>query len=137
MEISFEIVGPDYAPRYRIWSSDQKYWTGKRWSRNVKKALIYADKNVLATDFNDLQAKVNEGKPVYEFTTNVTVKVFSKTPVSPEQIAEYLNRAFHMGLKDKENGMGPTPDSFTEVAVEWNDLKPSPQNVEQAKKKAE
>jgi uncharacterized protein YgbK (DUF1537 family) len=128
MRISYEVVGPRFAPRYIIWNSQEEFWTGTEWSKDSKKALIYSDRSTLSIDYNMLQAKQHESKPSYEFKTEVTVVVRSEKPVTEQQIQEYLDKAFGMSLKDKEFGHGPTPGSFTEVTIEWDKLKKNKKN---------
>lgn len=42
-------------PRFVIVSRNGFYWTGEGWSRHLRKALLYADANVLRSDIERLK----------------------------------------------------------------------------------
>lgn len=115
------LLGQPGFQRYVIVDARRRYWTGKRWSRRLSKALLFADLQAAGNCYTAMQATLNKDTPPRVFSANVTVTVWELTPYTLNELRDYLQTICIMILDlNRETDFPPT--SITTVSINWETL---------------
>ena len=122
MKLEIQAVGNPKFPRYIILNDKGEVHDGTGWSKDRKRAEIYAEGQHLATAFSALEEAAYNHLPLRQFTVNINVSVWADQDFTKMDLTAYLQSATCLFL-DHAKGTGPTENSLVQLNVAWNEMK--------------
>jgi hypothetical protein len=108
--------------RYAIQDERGRYWTGRGFTKDQRKALAYADENVIARDMRRILKRRCKGLIRYRFVAPVMIDVYSESQIDEEELAWFLSQNVFVSLDGLGTSEGPS-DSVVLPLVDWTKLK--------------
>ena len=108
--------------RYVIQDERERYWTGRGFSKDQRKALTYADSLVVSQDMRRILKKRCKGLTRYRLVAPVTIDVYSDGPIDQEEMAWFLSQNCFVSMNRLGTGEGPG-ESVVLPLVDWNRMK--------------
>lgn len=125
--VSFSLLtkGPPDHPRWMISDQWGRVWNDKTTTfvDDAKKGTLYEDFAEAAWALHGLLIDEYKDKAVREFVVPIKLKVYSDTPLTKEQVAEWCHKACRMLLDANGCGYGPLDNSLAVVAADWPAIK--------------
>ena len=117
--------GTDDAPRYAIQNLvDDQIWTGKDFSPDWDRAMLYAAPNDACADMRQIMVRVFDHQPLAIYEAPTRIEVFGD--VSMRQVQQFLSRASILRVRNSEYGNGPA-GSLAIPSIHWAEMKKAPQ----------
>lgn len=111
------------ALRYIINDVHGRYWTGKEWTGDSRRATLYVAHADAIAEARGIILKDFKGSPVYQnFRVPVQLEVFSKTPVTHEQVRSYTRKALKLSVLYADHGLGPIEGSALMPGIRWGEM---------------
>src|SRR5271166_3591264 len=76
--------------RWIIQDERERYWTGKRFSKDQRKALTYADSLVVTRDMRTILRRRCKGLVRYRLVVPVTIDVYAEGQIDLEEMVWFL-----------------------------------------------
>jgi len=108
--------------RWIIQDERKRYWTGRRFSKDQRRALTYADSLVVTQDMRRILKRRCKGLIRYRLVVPVTIDVYADGPIDEEEMAWYLSQSCFVSMSWLGTGEGPS-DSVVLPLVDWNRMK--------------
>jgi hypothetical protein len=108
--------------RYIIQDETGRSWTGERFTMDRRKALAYADENVIARDMRRILKRRSQGLIRSRFFAPVTIDVYAEGPIDQEELAWFISQNCFVSMDGLGTGVGPG-DSVVLPVVEWQKLR--------------
>ncbi len=108
--------------RYMIRDEIGLYWTGKGFTKDQRKALAYADENVIARDMRRILRRRCKGLIQYRFVAPVMIDVYAEGPIDQEEMGCFLSQNVFVSMDSLGTGVGPD-DSVVLPLVAWKSLR--------------
>lgn len=123
------LVGPVYAHRYVIRDDREpgpdRFWTGKGWTRKLKRAIKFSDPSRMTTALFRLTSRhFARLYPRRRYRLKVNVDVYGPWYVSQEDVEDFVRKALVFGIDYQTHGTGPNPDTTVIVSIPTTELKP-------------
>lgn len=116
--------GTDQFPRFVIAESGGTVWTGKGWSNDQSKAVLFAPSGEASRCSQDVMRKeCGDLSCTEHVTATLNIEVHTKAGVDLNDLRNWLIRAAQFDLAYGTYGSGPTRDSDVLVNVDFFDLK--------------
>src|SRR5260370_12511684 len=93
--------------RYVLVDQRERYWTGDRWTHELRKALRHADILGAHTEYQRVMQALYQGKPVRTFEATIKVRVITDRPFDLADLRDYLERASRFAVDTERIGGGP------------------------------
>ena len=93
--------------RYAIEDERGRYWTGRGFSKDERKALAYADENVIARGMRRILKRRCKGLVRYRFVAPVMIDVYAEGPIDQEETAWFLSQHCFVSMDGPRTGVGP------------------------------
>ncbi len=122
MKLEIHPVGNPKFPRFVIANDQGEVFDGDGWNKDQNRAILYAEGQEVARQFNALQEAMHRDWPIREFAVTLNVRVRSAHPFTQRELEDYLERAVAIML-DHDKGTGPTPNSMVQLDVTWREMK--------------
>jgi hypothetical protein len=117
--------GTDEFPRFVITENGGYVWTGQGWSKDQKKAVLFAHPGEASRASQQVMRLESVDLPCKEgFSATVHIEVYSKAGIEPEELREWLVRAAQFNLAYGTYGSGPTKESLVLLNVHLYPLVP-------------
>jgi hypothetical protein len=104
--------------RYAIQDERGRYWTGRGFSKERRKALAYADENVIARDLKRRCQRLIRSR----FIAPIIIDVYAEGPIDQEEMAWFLSQNCFVSMDGLGTGVGPG-ESIVLPIFEWQMLK--------------
>ena len=108
--------------RYAIQDERGLYWNGKGFTKDQRKALAYADENVIARDMRRILKRRCKGLIRYRLVAPVMIDVYAEGPIDQEEMAWFLSQNVFVSMDGLGTGVGPD-DSVVLPLVDWKKLR--------------
>ncbi len=108
--------------RYAIQDERGRYWTGRGFTQDRRKALAYADETVIARDMRRILKRRCKGLTRYRFVARVLIDVYAEGPIDREELAWFLSQNCFVSLDGLGSGVGPG-ESVVLPLVAWESLR--------------
>jgi hypothetical protein len=108
--------------RYVIQDERERYWTGRRFSKDQRKSLTYADSLVVTQDMRRILKRRCKGLITYRLVAPVVIDVYADGPIDQEEMAWFLSQNYFVSMNRLGTGEGPG-DSAVLPLVDWNKMK--------------
>jgi hypothetical protein len=115
-------AGTPLAPRYRIGSSDHRYWTGQHWSENEQDGLLYANSNDAYIEVQRLLMLQYIDRKHKRFRAPVDLDLWCDDEVPRDQLIRWLVRVSKLFLCCDQFGLGSQPDALGNISIQWNEI---------------
>jgi hypothetical protein len=108
--------------RYVIQDERERYWTGRRFSKDQRKSLTYADSLVVTQDMRRILKRRCKRLITYRLVAPVVIDVYADGPIDQEEMAWFLSQNYFVSMNRLGTGEGPG-DSAVLPLVDWNKMK--------------
>ncbi len=108
--------------RWIIQDERERYWTGRGFSKDQRKALTYADALVVTQDMRRILRRRCTGLIRYRLVVPVTIDVYSERQIDEEEMSRFLSQNCFVSMSRLGTGEGPG-ESVVLPLVDWNKLK--------------
>lgn len=108
--------------RYLIQDESGRYWTGRSFTKDQRKALAYADENVIARDMRRILRRCCKSLNRYWFIAPVLIDAYAEGQIDQEVMAWFLSQNVFVSMDGLGSGVGPG-ESVVFPLVEWKRLK--------------
>jgi hypothetical protein len=132
-KIAIWTSGPPAWLRYLIVQEGGRFWDGKKWTRQRRRARLYADDQDVALVFRELEDWQYKDKPLRTFQAPLNIRLRADQDIDINTLGGYLQRvvAILIDLQrvvailiDQDRcGTGPVPDSVVQLDVTWADIR--------------
>jgi len=111
-------LGTPYAPRLCIMDEDHNYWSSKGWTKDPKKAELFAATQEAGERLRELTMSQVPGK-LSTYSTELVLEVKSNKPVNLDNLKEWL-------AKNAQLYFEKDADVMVIVKIYWAQLKEIP-----------
>jgi hypothetical protein len=108
--------------RYVIENEKGRFWTGKGFTKDQRRALAYADENVIARDMRRILKRRCKGLIRYRFVAPVMIDVYAEGQIDQEDMAWFMSQNIFVSMDGLGTGVGPD-ESVVLSLVDWKKLK--------------
>ncbi len=108
--------------RYLIQDEQGRFWTGKGFTKDKRKALAYADEVVILRDMRRILKRRCKGMIRHRFVAPVMIDVYAEGPIDQEELAWFLSQNVFVSMDGLGTGEGPG-ESVVLPLVDWKKLK--------------
>ncbi len=108
--------------RYIIQDERERYWTGRGFSNDQRKAVTYADSLVVTQDMRRILKRRCKGLIRYRLVASVMIDVYADGPINQEEMAWFLSQNCFVSMGQLGTGEGPG-NSIVLPLVDWNNMK--------------
>jgi len=108
--------------RYAIQDERGRYWTGRGFTKDQRKAFAYADENVIAQDMRRILKRRCKGLVRYRFVAPVMIDVYAEGPIDQGEITWFLSQKCFISMDGLGTGVGPG-ESVVLPMVDWESLR--------------
>ncbi len=108
--------------RWIIQDEKDRYWMGRRFSKDQRQALTYADSLVVVEDMRRILRRRCKGLIRYRLVAPVIIDVYADSPIDQEEMAWFLSQNCFVSMSRLGTGEGPG-DSIVLPLVDWSKLK--------------
>ena len=108
--------------RYVIQDERERYWTGRGFSKDQRKALTYADSVAVTQDMRRILKRRCQGLTRYRLVAPVTIDVYAEGPIDLEEMVWFLSQNCFVSMSRLGTGEGPG-DSVVLPLVNWKKLR--------------
>ncbi len=109
--------------RYAIQDEQGRYWTGRGFTKDERRALAYADENVIARDMRRILKRRCKGLIRHRFVAPVVIDVYAdEGPVDQEEMAWFLSQNVFVSMDGLGTGVSPD-ESIILPLVAWKSLR--------------
>ena len=108
--------------RYAIKDERGRYWTGRGFTKDRRKALAYADENVIGRDMRRILKRRCKGLVRYRFVAPVMIDEYAEGQIDQEEMAWFLSQKCFVSMDGLGTGVGPG-DSVVLPVVDWEALR--------------
>jgi hypothetical protein len=116
--------------RYIIQDERERYWTGRSFSKDQRRALTYADSLVVTQDMRRILKRLCSGLIRYRLIAPVVIDVYADGPIDQEEMAWFLSQNCFVSMSRLGTGEGPG-DSVVLPLVDWKKLRMVKEGSEQ------
>jgi hypothetical protein len=121
-KIAIWISGPPAWLRYLIVQEGGRFWDGKKWTRQRRRARLYAEDQDVALVFREIEERQYKDKPLRTFQAPLNIRVRADHDIDISGLGGYLQRAVQIMIDQDRCGTGPVPDSLVQLDVTWIDM---------------
>lgn len=122
MKLEIHPVGNPQFLRFVITNDQGEVFDGDGWNTDQNRAILYAEGQEVARQFNALQDAMYRDCLLREFAVTLNIRVRSTQPFTQKELEDYLERAVAIML-DHDKDTGPTPNSMVQLDVTWREMK--------------
>ena len=108
--------------RYMIRDERGRYWTGRGFTKDQRKALAYADETSSLRDMRRILKSRCKGLIRHRFVAPVMIDVYAEGPIDQEEMAWFLSQNVFVSMDGLGTGVGPD-ESVVLPLVEWKSLR--------------
>jgi hypothetical protein len=108
--------------RWVIQDERERYWTGRGFSKDQRKALTYADSLVVSQDMRRILKRRCKGLISYRLIAPVMIDVYADCPIDQEEMAWFLSQNCFVSMNRLGTGEGPG-ESVVLPLVDWSKMK--------------
>jgi len=117
-------------PRFVITEEGGEVWTGEGWSKDQRKAILFACPGVASRESQAVMRRQFADMGCVEtFTVPIHVEVRSKDGIDQEELREWLVRAADFRVAYGTFGTGPTEESLVLCNASFFELKAGERKV--------
>jgi hypothetical protein len=111
------------ALRYVINDIHGRYWTGKEWTGDSRRAYLYLNHADAIAEARGIIVREHRKCPVYQnFRVPLQLEVFAPQVVTHEQLRDYTRKALKLGILYADHGLGPIEGSAVIPGIRWGDM---------------
>lgn len=111
------------ALRYLLNDTHGRYWTGKEWTGDSRRAMLYVAHADAIAEARGIIVREHRGCPVYQnFRVPMQLEVFTSQVVTHEQLRDYTRKAIKLGVLYADHGLGPIEGSAVIPGIRWNEM---------------
>jgi hypothetical protein len=108
--------------RYVIQDEKGRFWTGNGFTKDQRKALAYADENVIARDMRRILKCRCKRLIRYRFIAPVLIDVYAGGPIDQEEMGWFLSQNVFVSMDGLGSGIGPGEAVVLPLVV-WKSLR--------------
>ena len=108
--------------RYVIQDERGRYWTGRDFTKDQRKALAYADEVVVLRDMRRILKRRCKGLIRHRYIAPVMIDVYAEGQIDQEELAWFLSQNVFLSMDGLGTGEGPS-ESVVLPLVDWKKLK--------------
>jgi hypothetical protein len=108
--------------RWVIQDERERYWTGRGFSKDQRKALTYADSLAVSQDMRRILTRRCKGLIRYRLIAPVMIDVYADGPIDQEEMAWFLSQNCFVSMNRLGTGEGPS-ESVVLPLVDWSKMK--------------
>ncbi len=108
--------------RYAIRDERGRYWTGKGFTKDERRAMAYADEVTILRDMRRILRRRCEGLIRHRFVAPVMIDVYAEGRIDQEELAWYLPQNVFVSIDGLGTGVGPG-ESVVLPLVDWKKLR--------------
>ena len=108
--------------RYVIQNEKGKFWTGRGFTKDQRRALAYADENVIARDMRRILKRRCKELIRYRFVAPMLIDVYAEGQIDQEEMAWFLSQNVFVSMDGLGTGVGPG-ESVVLPLVDWKKLR--------------
>jgi len=108
--------------RYAIEDERGRYWTGRGFTKDGRKALSYADQTVIPREMRRIMKRRCKELVRYRFVAPVMIDVYAEGPIDQEEMAWFLSLKCFVSMDGLGTGVGPG-ESVVLPVVDWEALR--------------
>ena len=108
--------------RYVIQDERERYWTGRGFVKDQRKALTYADALVVVRDMRRILRKRCKGLTRYRLVAPLIIDVYADGPIDKEEMTWFLSQNCFVSMNRLGTAEGPG-DSVVLPLVDWKQSK--------------
>ena len=108
--------------RYAIQDERGRYWTGRGFTNDQRKALAYADETVIARDMRRILKRRCKELVRYRFVAPLVIDIYAQGPIDQEEMAWFLRNNCFVSMDGLGTGVGPG-ESVVLPVVGWESLR--------------
>ena len=90
--------------RYLIQDESGRYWTGRSFTKDQRKALAYADENVIARDMRRILKRRCKSLNRYRFIAPVLIDAYAEGQIDQEVMAWFLSQNVFVSMDGLGSG---------------------------------
>lgn len=111
------------ALRYVINDVHGRYWTGKEWTGDSRRATLYVAHADAIAEARGIILREHRRCPVYQnFRVPVQLEVFAHRTITHEELRDYTHKALKFGILYADHGLGPIDGSAVIPGIRWSEL---------------
>ena len=118
----FAVGWMDNWVRYAIQDEKGRYFTGRGFTKDKRKALAYADETLVLRDMRRILKRRCKGLVRYRFVAPLVVDVYAEGAIDHEELTWFLSQNVFVSTDGLGTGEGPA-DSVVLPLVDWKKLK--------------
>ncbi len=84
-------MGDDDLVHYSIQDERGRYWTGRGFAKDKRKALAYTDEPVILQDMRRILKRCCKGVTRYRFVAPVFIDVYTEGPIDQKEMASFFS----------------------------------------------
>lgn len=115
-------MGDDDLVHYSIQDERGRYWTGRGFTKDKRKALAYTDEPVILQDMRRILKRLCKGLTRYRFFAPVLIDVYTDGPIDQKELASFLPENVFVSMVGLGTDEGPG-DSVVLPLIEWKSLR--------------
>ena len=108
--------------RYAIEDEKGRFWTGRGFTKDQRKALAYADEVVILRDMRRILKSRCKEMIRHRFVAPVMIDVYAEGPIDPEELGWFLSQNVFVSMDGLGTGEGPG-ESVVLPLVAWKSLR--------------
>ena len=108
--------------RYAIEDERGRYWTGRGFTKDERKALAHSDENVIARDMRRILKRRCKGLTRYQFVAPVMIDVYAEGLIDQEEMVWFLSQKCFVSMDGLGTRIGPAEFIVLPV-VDWEALR--------------
>jgi hypothetical protein len=117
-KIAIRVRGEGQHQRFVLMDRRERYWTGTRWSRDPRKALLNATGISAYREYQRIMEERHRNTPKREFEAVIRVRVFTDEPFSIEALGDFLGATTQITVDPEQPGDGPVEGC---LVLQWAD----------------
>jgi hypothetical protein len=111
------------ALRYLINDVQGRYWAGKEWTGDARRAILYVAHVDAITEARKIILREHRRCPVYQnFRIPLQLEVFAPHVVTHDELRDYTRKALKLGILYADHGLGPIEGSAVVPGIRWGEM---------------
>jgi hypothetical protein len=121
--ITIRVRGEGNHRRFVLMDHRERYWTGTRWTRDPRKALLYDTCVGAYREYHRIMEERHRDTPVREFEAVIRVRVFADEPFSLEALGDFLGAATQINVDAERLGDSPAEGCLVLQRADYTTLR--------------
>jgi hypothetical protein len=107
---------------YSIRDERGRYWTGRGFTKDKRKALAYTDESVILRDMRRILKRRCKSLVRYRFVAPVIIDVYAEGPIDRDEMALFASQNVFISMVGLGRGVGPS-ESVVLPLANWDVLR--------------